>query len=123
MASSSLPAELKPITLPAANQNIIRLAPWHMYRTDVVLRRAECLQKTIDPAHFAARMNKQTAEKLGLTQTGSVKATQNNVTITLPLVIDERIADDAVMIASGTLQAKGFGQTMAPVTLARGEAQ
>lgn len=108
------------LKLPARNSDLIRLAPWHMYRVDNMVRRSQALQETITEAHFAVRLHTKTAEKFGLLQSAFVSVIQDEKEITLPLIIDNRIAEQAVFLASGIAETAGFGEAMANITLARG---
>ncbi len=107
------------LKLPPLDTGLIRLAPWHMYRVDNLVRRSKPLQETISDIHHAVRLNKKTAEKLGLSQSAFVNVRQNEKQITMPLLVDHRIAENAVFLASGLPETAGFGETMANIMIER----
>jgi NADH-quinone oxidoreductase subunit G len=122
LENSSSENRVAPPTLkiPAKNMGLIRLAPWHMYQVDNMVRRSVPLQETISEEYRVVRLHEKTAEKFGLSQSAFACVTQNNKHITLPLMIDNRIAEDAVFLASALSETAGFGETMAPITVERG---
>jgi NADH-quinone oxidoreductase subunit G len=109
-------------TLPTVNENqpqLTRLAPWPMYRIDNIVRRSQPLQAMVAEDIGNIAINSATAAKLNLQSSKHVVAIQNNSRVTLPLVIDERLADDTVLLSSGLEQTLGFGQAEAKIVLER----
>ena len=99
---------------------LIRLAPWPMVRIDHLVRRSLPLQETLSKEFSSIRINKKTAEKLNFNEGDQVTAIQNNSRITLPLVIDERLANNTVLLASGLIETAQFGQAETAIVLERG---
>lgn len=118
-------AELKPQSLPelhvesAQEQHIIRLAPWQIYCVDPLVRRADALQQTISDEDRSVSMNSALAQRLQLHAGDRVVAKQGDSEITLPVAINDRLVDNAVIIHSGLNETAGFGQVLMPVTLER----
>lgn len=96
---------------------LMRHGEWPMYRVDSLVRHAEPLQQTI-PADFAAiRINSLLAKKLNLAEADTVFAKQNYSEISLPVHIDERVPDNAVLIFAGLDATAGFGMAIGPIEL------
>lgn len=110
-------AELKITKLKSIENQLMRLAPWPMVRVDHLVRRADALQKTLDKKIASIGINTTLAKKLNLSDGDNVKAVQGNSRVTLPLVIDDRLADDTVLIPSGLEKTAGFGQAESEIIL------
>ena len=100
---------------------LIRLAPWPMVRVDNLVRRSEPLQETLCNETIAIGLNHKTASQLGLKVGEWITAIQGKSKITLPLVIENRLANNTVFLASGLAETAGFGQAEAAITLKRNE--
>ncbi len=111
------PQEVVLETLPAVNNELIRLAPWHMYRADPLVRRAGALQAVRGEDQTAIIINQMMADHLKLVSGDRVSAIQNENRITLPLIINNRLADNVVLIPSGLDETAGFGQAFSSVEL------
>lgn len=108
--------EYKPDHLSAAT-GLMRLAEWPMYRVDNLVRHAKALQATITPAAASIRINSRLAAQLKLTEGMLVNALQQDTSVTLPLVIDERVADNTVLLPAGLNETAGFGSGNDVITL------
>ena len=97
--------------------SLTRLAPWPMFCVDNIVRRSQPLQETLADRLNNIRLNANTAFQLNLTAGDLVTAIQEESRVTLPLVIDERLADDTVLLASGLKVTAGFGQAETTITL------
>jgi len=104
--------EMKP-----AQESLFRLAPWPMYRVNNLVRRSAPLQETLENDSVSIGLNAQTAEKYNLKEHTRVTAIQGDSSVTLPLLINEKLADDTVLIPSGLEETAGFGQSEAVITL------
>lgn len=102
------------------SSELIRLAPWPMVRIDHLVRRSLPLQETLSEEFKTIRINKKTAGKLNFSEGDQITAIQNNSRITLPLVIDERLANNTVLLASGLIETATFGQAETTIILERG---
>jgi NADH-quinone oxidoreductase subunit G len=110
---------LVPVVCDAA---LMRYAPWPIYRVDALVRRSEPLQQVGLQAVPAIVVNTALSVRLGFRAGELIQATQGQTRVTLPLAIDDRLADNTVMIQSGLAETEGFGQAEAPITLERGHA-
>ena len=100
--------------------DLVRLAPWPIVRVDHLVRRSLPLQETLSAEFRTIRLNRKTAEKLNFNEGDQITAIQNDSRITLPLVIDERLADNTVLLASGLVETEKFGQAETAIILERG---
>jgi NADH-quinone oxidoreductase subunit G len=117
---ASLP-KIHPISVAKVDKDsLVRLAPWPMYRVDSLVRHSEPLQSSLPDTIDAIKVNSTTAKKLKLTEGENVVATQSTSQVTLPLLIDEQLADDTVLLPSALEKTAGFGQAEAQITLERG---
>lgn len=93
-----IPSNLKSDT-PKGLQLITELP---IYSVDSLVRRASSLQKTAD-AKIATgiHINTKVATDLGFTDANQIQIKQNQTQITLPIVIDERVPNEAVLIYAG----------------------
>ena len=100
---------------------LTRLAPWPMVRVDNLVRRSKPLQKTLGNEMIAIGLNHRTAVQLGFKVGERITAIQGESRITLPLVIENRLANNTVFLASGLAETAGFGQAEAAIMLERDE--
>ena len=103
--------------LPEKEDGCHRLASWPCYRVDGLVRRAASLQEVYQDDRPVIAMNSQTAQRLGLVVHRPVSAQQGEQWVTLPMVINDRIADDVVYIPSGFIETAAFGSAFSPVQL------
>ena len=101
------------------SETLIRLAPWPMVRVDHLVRRSLPLQKILSKEFKTIRLNTKIAKKLNFNEGDQITATQSEQRITLPLAIDDRLADNTVLLASGLAETAGFGQAETAITLER----
>jgi len=108
-----------PQTLSTANTNIVRISETQIYAGDSVQRRAVALQKTKD-AHIAEiRINETLAKRIGIKDGEHAIATQNQQQLSLPVVIDNDISENSVLIYAGLQESSVFDSTFSPVTIKR----
>ncbi len=100
-----VPAVVAEVKLPGSLE---RIAEVPIYAVDPIVRRAPALQRTADNPPPAARLNAREAERLGLTEGERVRVLMVGGEARLPVVIDERVADAAVLIASGYPETAGL---------------
>ncbi|MDA7970902.1 MAG: NADH-quinone oxidoreductase subunit NuoG [Gammaproteobacteria bacterium] len=79
---------------------LIRLADMPMYRSDQTVRHADALQQTADNPPPDARMNRATAERLGLNGAKRVLL-RGRGDARLPLCMDERVPAGCVYVPAG----------------------
>lgn len=104
----------------ANESSLTRLAPWPMFCVDNIVRRSQPLQETLADRLNNIRLNANTASRLKLVAGEYVTAIQGESRVTLPLMIDERLANNTVFLASGLMVTAGFGQAETTITLKRG---
>ena len=98
-----------------------RIGHLPIYATDMLVRRAQPLQDTSDAIAAAIYLNAATAERAGMSDETSAQAVQGSCSVSLPLVIDEAIPDDCVMIPVGLEETAALGMAYGPVELHRVE--
>lgn len=102
-------------------ETFLRVAPWHMYRNDSLVRRAKPLQKYISEKNKCVQLNQAMADQLKLVDGMKVIVKQKNQEITLPLLINNALSDGILLIPSGLKETAGFGENMAPVDITRAQ--
>ena len=83
------------------------------------LRRAKSLQAVGETYHSAIRINQKEASKTGLTDGERATAKKEDFEITLPVVIDERVPDEGVLLPSNLSGAVMCGSKSSGITLSR----
>ncbi|MCH9644158.1 MAG: NADH-quinone oxidoreductase subunit NuoG [Gammaproteobacteria bacterium] len=101
------------------NNSLVRLGEWPIYRNDNLVRRASALQKVWGDEIAVISINQKCATDLQLKQGETVTAIQGDSRVSLPLQIDNRLADDVVLLPSGLAQTAGFGYNYASISLER----
>ena len=97
-----------------------RISDIPMNSADAFVRRAESLQKTSDVADGVVRINSKLAESLGLDDVTEVVATQSEKSVTLPLNVDDRVADDCVLIQAKHDTSSALGSWFGEISLGKG---
>jgi len=87
-----------PASLSKSIPGVERIGFLPMYSVDCVVRRSQALQATNDVADFSVIVSPALARKQGLKEGGKIKVSQNGNTITLPLIIDEGVAENSALI-------------------------
>jgi len=108
---------LKELTF-TEDAELTRFAPWPIYRTDALVRRAKALQKTqhiLNENLASIALNQKTADRLKLKAGSLVTATQEDSKLSLPLSINNQLADNLVLIPSGLNETAAFGASNAPI--------
>lgn len=106
--------ELPPIQ---SMPSLCRLAEWPMYRIDALVRHASSLQATMPPEAAAVRIHPSVAQQLNLLSETSVIARQRNRQVSLPLIVDSRIAPGQIAIPAGLAETAGFGSAFGEIIL------
>jgi len=85
-------------------QGLQRITEMPMYSVDTNVRRAGALQRTMD-AKIAegVHINAKLAAQLNVDEVSQIQVKQDNSSLTLPLVIDDRVPDEGVLIYGGQL--------------------
>ncbi|OGT71910.1 MAG: NADH-quinone oxidoreductase subunit G [Gammaproteobacteria bacterium RIFCSPLOWO2_12_47_11] len=87
-----------PVSISSDSHGLQRIADIPMNAIDPVTRRAKSLQQTADITDGAAHINAALARQLGLQEGDKAKVEQDEQTLTLPVVIDNRIPGRCVLI-------------------------
>ena len=89
-----------PKTLTIDSSGIESIADRSLYSGDGLVRRASSLQEVSKAGQLAIRLNQSVASSTGLTGGEQALAKKNNIEVTLPVVIDDRVPDDSVLLPS-----------------------
>ncbi len=108
-----------PEALGKNHSGLLRVAPWPMYRVDNLVRRSKPLQEVASENLTGVRVNAVTARNHQLKENDRVTVKQNSDCIVLSLVVDDRVADNTVLLAAGLAETAGFGKAEAEVILER----
>lgn len=99
---------------------ITRIGFVPLYATDASVRRALPLQGTIDAQIAMAVMNSATARQCGVSSDDEITLVQEGNRVVLPLVVDEGIADDCVIVPTALDVTRTLGACFGTVEIARG---
>ena len=105
--------------VPHVDKGLLRMGAYSIYGGDSIVRRAKSLQEAMSDRVVSIGLNAKEANALGLNLGDRVTATQSGTRVTLPLMIDNRLADGVVSIPMGCPETAGFGEVMALVALQR----
>jgi NADH-quinone oxidoreductase subunit G len=115
------PVAYKPQAAQKAKEGLYRIGEIPIYSTDSLVRRAIPLQATqeiMSGPTDALRVHPETADKHQLRAGESVRVHQQNTgVVKMPVVLDERIAKDAVWIAGGIPATRHLGELFAKVEI------
>ena len=117
IAENSLEWRCPELTNSNKAADIVRIAEWQMYAGDSLQRRADALQSTFDADVAAIRVNKDLAEKIGTVDGAHAVVAQNGTTITLPVIVDDLVADNSVLIHAGLDASSGLDTSFTPLTI------
>ncbi|MCW9025468.1 MAG: molybdopterin-dependent oxidoreductase, partial [Gammaproteobacteria bacterium] len=98
-----------PATVVRQPNMLQRIGHLPIYAVDMLVRRAEPLQNTADAIADAIYLNAETASKVGVTDEEDAVATQGECTVILPVMIDEAIPTNCVMIPTGLAETSKLG--------------
>jgi NADH-quinone oxidoreductase subunit G len=106
------------ITAAAVDAGVQRVSGVASHRGDGLVRRAVALQQTryAEEGH-ALRLNRTTAQGLGLLQAERVRVSQGNSHTVMPLAIDDSVADQCAWIAAGTEASASLGPLFGAIEL------
>jgi NADH-quinone oxidoreductase subunit G len=94
-------AWLKPEKLSSPNGALFRITEHPMNSIDPLVRRAAALQQTNDVADGAVHVSSQTARDNGLVAGARVQVEQPGCSLSLPLLIDDRLPARTILIQAG----------------------
>lgn len=94
-----------------------RIGHLPMYAVDSLVRRAQPLQDTADAIAAAAYMSEQTARQAGVEEADTVLVKQAGYEARLPLVIDEAVPAQCVLIPYGVPGSETLGRAYGPIEI------
>jgi NADH-quinone oxidoreductase subunit G len=103
--------------LPPAVTGLQRVTLVPMNAADALVRRAPALQQTPDRADGALHVNAGTAARTGVQPGGRATLNQDGRELTLPVVIDEGVCDDGILVHGGNAALAALGRWFGPATL------
>ncbi len=102
-------------------EGLHRLGWFPLYAAEMGIRQATALQKTRDALGAqTVQMNAKTAAAHGLSEATEATVIQNGGSLTLPLCLDETLADDCVLVAAGIAGTEALGPLFGELTLGEG---
>ena len=104
-----------PESMPVSSDELIRVGEWPLYRSDAIVRHSEALQRCGAAEEACVRVHSRTADRLALGEMAAVS--QGDITVTLPLIRDDRIAEDAVWVANAMPETVDLGQAFGAITI------
>lgn len=104
-----------PDALPESTHSLIRAGEWSLYRSDMIVRHADALQTCGSAEPACIRVHTDTAKRLNLGE--MVTVSQGGIGVTLPLIRDERIAEDTVWVANAMLETIDLGPAFGAITI------
>ncbi|MBL1141060.1 MAG: NADH-quinone oxidoreductase subunit G [Proteobacteria bacterium] len=102
-----------------SSNGLQRITETPMNMIDSISRRADSLQKTSDVSDGAIHINSALAEKNKLANDDSAKVEQDDNSVTLKVIIDERVADDCVLIQSAHPEQINLGASFGEIRIAK----
>ncbi|MCI0508313.1 MAG: NADH-quinone oxidoreductase subunit NuoG [Gammaproteobacteria bacterium] len=116
-ANNNIPWRCPDLPIASKGSGIMRIAEWQMYAGDSMQRRAQALQATFDADIAAIRINKRLAGKIGVVDGANAVVSQNGANVTLPVIIDELVTDDSVLIHAGLEASSNLDSSLTPLTI------
>ncbi|HVT61979.1 MAG TPA: molybdopterin-dependent oxidoreductase, partial [Legionellaceae bacterium] len=104
-----------PDALPELSKELVRIGEWPLYRRDIIVRHADALQTCGAAESACIRVHSATASRLALGDTATVS--QGDIEVTLPLIRDDRIAQDSIWVPNAMLETVDLGQAFGVITI------
>ncbi len=105
-----------PVTI-NTEEKLTRVSQWPLYRGDNVVRRSEPLQETRSTVQFAVQINSHTAARLGLQTGDQVLVKQGQASLSLPLNLNEKVANNCVLIDAGVVGSEKLGVSFGEINI------
>ncbi|MGB1800093.1 MAG: NADH-quinone oxidoreductase subunit NuoG [Gammaproteobacteria bacterium] len=102
-----------------ATDGLQRVTETPMNMIDALCRRAVSLQQTADVSDGAIHINSMLAEKINLANDDNAKVEQDENSVTAKVVIDERVADDCVLIQSAHPELVNLGASYGEIRISK----
>jgi len=108
-----------PEKLLTSNTGVVRISETQVYAGDSLQRRSVALHKTKD-AHIAEiRISESLADSIGIKHGEHAIAIQNEQQVCLPVVVDNDISENSVLIYAGLQESSVLNGSFSPVTIKR----
>ncbi|MDH5572761.1 MAG: molybdopterin-dependent oxidoreductase, partial [Gammaproteobacteria bacterium] len=105
-------------SMPAKPLNALqRIGHLPIYAVDMLVRRAQPLQKTGDVISAGIYVNTATAAQANLVEAEKAMAIQGNYNVILPVIIDDAIPDNCVMIPAALVASTKLGPTYGSIEI------
>ncbi len=104
-----------PDALPNNGDELVRVGEWPLYRSDMIVRHSGALQTCGAAESACVRVHSATANRLNLGEMATVS--QGDIGVTLPLIRDDRIAEDTVWVANAMLETIDLGSAFGAITI------
>ncbi len=111
------PAWVCPTQLNGHPRGLVRVADWPIYRTDMLVRRAQALQQSGVVEPLAVRINATLAAELQVSDGQLVQVEQTNGSIELPVAIDNRVPAGAVWLSAGYSETHQLNDLFGPIEI------
>ena len=101
--SSSVQTEYQwqsPASINSVSSGVERIGYLPIYSVDSLVRRSQALQATNDMAQASVIVSPSLAKQQGLEQGGNAKISQNGSAITLPVIVDEGVAENSALVSA-----------------------
>ncbi|WP_455210524.1 molybdopterin-dependent oxidoreductase, partial [Kaarinaea lacus] len=108
-----------PDSVSIATNKVVRIAEMQTYAWDSIQRRAKALQSTPDAYDAAIRINEDMAKRFGVADGDRATVTQDSAKVVLPVIIDNSVADDAVLIHAGLEESAALSADLTEIDIAR----
>lgn len=101
------------------NQQMMRIGYLPIYATDMLVRRAQPLQETSDAINIAIHINADTLSKTKLNGEAQGMVSQDGQKAAMPIIINENIPDQCIMVPAGVIGSEQLGNSYGPVDLSK----
>ena len=108
-----------PITMISKRPGLVRVSELHVYAGDSIQRRALSLHNTAIANNPICYINSKLAKQVGLVDGDKAVTSQNGRQLVLPVTIDDRIADQCVLIHTGMELTSALDNSLTEITLSR----
>ena len=112
--ADNLAALTTPGTIPASSDDLQRVGYIPMSSVDSLVRHAPALQQSADVADGLARINSKTARKLEVLDRETINVSCRDNSRQMPLLIDDTVADNCVLIHGGHADGGRLGPLSGP---------
>jgi NADH-quinone oxidoreductase subunit G len=100
-----------------ANNELYCITQWPIYKIDPLVRRAEPLQDCGAATALGVYLNSNSLQQLGREAGARVLIEQNNRRISLPLIVNNRVADKTAVIPMGFTETSALGNSFGTIRI------